>query len=79
MGTTGVIAENQLTKIQVQVKDGNVTLTGPVGSEDERKTVERQVSGMKGVKTVQNQLTVTAGDGADNPTQSRFPRTTGNQ
>ena len=79
MGTTGVIAENQLTKIQVQANGGNVVLSGAVGSEDEKRTIEKQVSGMKGVKSVQNQLTVAPGATANNPTDARFPRTTGNQ
>ena len=78
MGTTGVIAENQLTKIQVQSQDGNVTLTGPVSSEGEKQTVQKQVAGMKGVKSVQNQLTVVQG-GGQNPTESPLPRTSGNQ
>lgn len=79
MGTTGLIAENQLTKIQVQAKDGNVVLTGPVGSEGEKQAVEKQVAGMKGVKSVQNQLTVTPGAANENAIQSPYPRTPGNQ
>ena len=79
MGTTGVIAENQLTYIQVQAKDGVVTLSGPVGTEGEKKTIEKQVAGMKGVKSVQNQLTVTPGANARNPIGSEHPRTPGNQ
>ena len=79
VGTTGVIAENQLTKIQVQAEGGNVTLSGAVGSEGEKQAVEKQVSGMKGVKSVNNQLTVQPGASAKNPTDSPFPRTPGNE
>lgn len=79
LGTTGVIAENQLTKVQVHAQDGNVTLTGPVANEGEKQTIEKQVSGMKGVKSVRNQLTVSPGAGANNPTGSPFPRTPGNE
>ena len=78
MGTTGAIAEDQLTKIQVQSQNGNVTLTGPVSSENEKSTIEKQVAGMKGVKSVNNQLTVTAGE-QRNAIQSPVPRTPGNQ
>ncbi|MGZ8899008.1 MAG: BON domain-containing protein, partial [Limisphaerales bacterium] len=79
MGTTGVIAENQLTKIDVQVQNGTVTLTGAVGSDDEKRTIQKQVSGMKGVQSVNNQLTVQPGATARNPTDSPLPRTQGNQ
>jgi hypothetical protein len=77
LGTTGAIAEDQLTKIQVQSMDGNVTLTGPVGSEDEKRTIAKQVSGMKGVKSINNQLSVNSAQ-PRNPIQSPVPRTTGN-
>ncbi|HVK59076.1 MAG TPA: BON domain-containing protein [Candidatus Kapabacteria bacterium] len=75
MGTTGVIAENQLTKIQVQVQDGVATLSGPVGSEGEKQSLEKQVAGMKGVKSVNNQLTVIPGANSRNPIDARSPRT----
>jgi hypothetical protein len=78
VGTTGAIAEDQLTKIQVQSQNGNVTLTGPVASENEKRTVEKQVAGMKGVKSVNNQLTVTPSD-RRNAIDSPVPRTSGNQ
>lgn len=79
VGTTGLIAEDQLTKIQVQAQDGNVTLTGPVASEGEKESVERQVAGMKGVKSVKNQLTVGPKGVNENSIQSPLPRTPGNQ
>lgn len=79
MGTTGVIAENQLTKIQVQAQNGNVVLTGPVGSEEEKRTIEKQVSGMKGVNSVENRLTVTRAAEDENALDSPIPRTPGNQ
>ena len=79
LGTTGVIAENQLTKIQVEAKNGNITLSGPVSSEGERRTIEKQVSGMKGVKSVSNNLTVQPGANSRNPVQSPVPRTPGNE
>ena len=79
LGTTGVIAENQLTKIQVQAQNGAVTLSGAVSSEGEKQSVEKQVSGMKGVTSVNNQLTVQPGANAKNPIDSSFPRTPGNE
>ncbi len=79
VGTTGVIAENQLTKIDVQVQNGTVTLTGSVASEQEKQTIQKQVAGMKGVQSVNNQLTVQPGSSAQNSTGSPFPRTPGNQ
>jgi osmotically-inducible protein OsmY len=79
VGTTGVIAENQLTQIQVQAQGGNVTISGAVSSADEKEAVEKQVSGMKGVKSINNQLIVQPGASAKNPTDSPFPRTTGNE
>ena len=79
MGTTGVIAEDQLTKIQVQANNGSIVLTGPVGSEGEKKTIEKQVSGMKGVKSVRNELTVSGDAKGRNAIDSPLPRTTGNQ
>jgi hypothetical protein len=78
MGTTGAIAEDQLTKIQVQSENGNVTLSGAVSSEKEKRTVEKQVAGMKGVKSVNNQLTVNSGH-RRNAIDSPVPRTSGNQ
>ena len=77
--TTGAIAENQLTKIDVQVQNGAVTLSGSVASEEEKQTIQNQVAGMKGVQSVNNQLTVQPGSSAQNSTDSPLPRTPGNQ
>lgn len=63
-GTQGVLAVDQLTKIQVKAEGGVVTLTGPVTSEDEKRILEKQVSGLPGVTSVQNKLEV-RGDGDD--------------
>ena len=79
VGTTGVIAENQLTKIDVQVQNGTVTLSGSVASEQEKQTIQKQVAGMKGVQSVNNQLTVQPGSAPQNSTDSPLPRTPGNQ
>ena len=79
MGTTGVIAADQLTKIQVQVRNGVVTLSGPVSTEDEKQDLQKRVEGMKGVQSVQNNLTVGARNLQDTPLQPRVPRTPGNQ
>jgi hypothetical protein len=79
MGTTGVIAENQLTKIDVQVRDGVVTLSGPVANELEKRTIEKQVAGMKGIRGVQNNLTVGGRSVEHVPMDPLVPRTTGNQ
>ncbi|MGV3771458.1 MAG: BON domain-containing protein [Verrucomicrobiales bacterium] len=58
LGTTGIIAADQLTSIQVQAKDGVVTLTGKVGSEKERETMIKRVKGLEGVKDVVANLTI---------------------
>lgn len=73
LGTTGAIAENQLTRIQVSAENGVVTLTGPVGSGQERQAIEDRVSGMKGVRGVRNQLVV-ARMGNNIPLNPRVPR-----
>lgn len=78
LGTTGVLAEEQLTKIDVSVQDGVVTLRGPVASEDEKRIIEKQVSGMKGVKSVRNELTV-GGRQVDDHIDPLVPRGPGNQ
>jgi hypothetical protein len=78
-GTTGAIAENQLTVIDVKVKDGNVTLTGPVTSESEKTTIGKQVAGFKGVRSVQNSLTVGASNRDQKPLQPLVPRGPGNE
>jgi hyperosmotically inducible protein len=79
LGTTGTIPANTLTKIDVQVKDGVVTLSGPVSSEAEKQTVEKQVAGYQGVKGVKNNLTVGGRDVENKPDEPLVPRTPGNQ
>jgi hypothetical protein len=74
LGTTGVIAEDQLTKIDVSVKNGVVTLRGPVTTESERRTIEKQVAGLKGVNSVQNELTVGSPGSNDSPAGGIVPR-----
>ncbi len=79
MGTTGAIAEDQLTRIDVQVQDGVVSLSGPVASEEEKHTIEKQVAGMKGVKSVRNELSVGGRNVRDKAFQPLVPRTPGNE
>jgi osmotically-inducible protein OsmY len=79
LGTTGSIAEDQLTKIQVRAQGGVVVLSGPVSSEAEKRTIEKQVAGMKGVKAVRNALTVGGRNVDDKPMDPIIPRTPGNQ
>jgi len=79
LGTTGTIPANMLTKIDVQVKDGVVTLSGPVSSEGEKDTLQKQVSGYKGVKGVKNNLTVGGRDVENKPDEPLVPRSPGNQ
>jgi osmotically-inducible protein OsmY len=74
LGTTGVIAEEQLTKIDVSVKDGVVTLRGPVGTEREKQVIEKQITGLKGVNSVQNELTVGGRTSNDSPAGGIVPR-----
>ena len=79
MGTTGVIAEDELTKIDVQVQDGVVTLSGPVASEAEKKSIEDRVNGFKGVRQVQNNLTITGRGLSDEITEPFVPRGPGTE
>src|SRR5271156_4059521 len=44
--------------VKVIVRSGNVTLKGPVYSEDEKKTVESYASKVAGANNVNNQITV---------------------
>ena len=46
------------TGINVEVKDGVVTLTGKVESDKVRSRAEKLAKKVKGVKSVENQLTV---------------------
>lgn len=78
-GTTGTIPENSLTKINVQVKDGVVTLSGPVSDEKEKQIIQKQAAGFKGVKGVQNNLTVGGRKVQDKPLEPLVPRNPGNQ
>lgn len=73
-GTTGAIAANQLSPIHVQVRDRNVTLTGPVRSDDEKATIAKQVEGMGGVRSVQNNLTVGGETREHTPPQALVPK-----
>ena len=79
MGTTGAIAEDQLTKIDVRVRNGVVLLSGAVSSEQEKKIIEKQVAGMKGVKSVRSQLSVGGRNVQDKPIQPIVPRNPGNE
>lgn len=79
LGTTGAIAEDQLTKIQVASENGVVTLSGPVGSEQEKGIIGQRVAGMKGVLGVKNELTVVQGPTRDVPLDPLVPRGPGNQ
>ena len=74
IGTTGAIAENQLTSIDVRVQNGDVTLSGDVASEAERRTIERQVSGFRGVRSVKNNLTIARRDAQRKSLQPLVPR-----
>jgi hypothetical protein len=78
-GTTGTIAADQLTPIDVQVQNGNVTLSGPVSSDAEKTTIGKQVAGFKGVKSVQNNLSVGQAARDQKPLQPLVPRGPGNQ
>jgi hyperosmotically inducible protein len=46
-------------RIKVEVKNGAVTLTGPVESEKQKSAAEKQAKKVKGVKSVANQLVIT--------------------
>jgi hypothetical protein len=61
IGTQGILASDQLTDIKVAVTNRVVTLSGDVQSEKNKKTIEKRVAGLDGVKRVNNQLTVNTG------------------
>ena len=44
--------------VQVETKNGHVTLSGQVLNEDQRQMAEREAQGVSGVKTVTNNLEV---------------------
>jgi osmotically-inducible protein OsmY len=56
-----------------------VTLRGPAASEQEKQNIEKQVSGMKGVRGVHNQLTAGGRNVTDKPIDPLVPRGPGNQ
>src|SRR4051812_17112101 len=71
-GTSGAIDASQLTKIDVKAENGVVTLGGPVGSEEEKQIIEKQVKGLKGVRQVVNNL---QSNGAKKSEDPLVPRT----
>lgn len=75
LGTTGAIAEDQLTDIQVEAENGVVTLTGPVQSEDEKKVIGERVSGITGVERLINLLEITPAADRAIPLNPLTPRT----
>jgi hypothetical protein len=79
MGTTGVIAEDKLTRIDVAVQNGVVTLRGAVSSDKEKQSIEKQVAGMKGVGAVRNELSVGGRSLQGHPTQPLTPRGPGTE
>jgi osmotically-inducible protein OsmY len=77
-GTTGAIPENMLTKIDVQVHNGKVTLSGPAATEEEKNSIGKQVAGFKGVRSVENNLTVGGSGRNQRPLKPLVPRGGGN-
>jgi osmotically-inducible protein OsmY len=78
-GTTGAIPENMLTKIDVQVHNGKVTLSGPAATEGEKNSIGKQVAAFKGVRSVENNLTVGGSGRSQRPLQPLVPRGGGNE
>jgi hypothetical protein len=74
MGTTGALADNQLTPIDVSVRNGVVSLTGPVSSAKERDIILKQVKGFKGVHSVEDHLQIGARNVDNKPLQPLVPR-----
>lgn len=54
-GTSGRVAESQLSPIEVTAKDGVVTLSGPVAAA-RRATIVKVVRGLPGVRSVNDNL-----------------------
>lgn len=61
--TTGLAADRNLTALRIKVdsRDGVVTLTGPAPTQAARARAEEIARNVKGVTSVNNQLTVSAG------------------
>ena len=53
-----------LTAVSVDVTNGVVTLAGPVHSEEEKRKIEENVRGIKGVVNVTNNLQIEPGSNA---------------
>jgi osmotically-inducible protein OsmY len=51
-------ANTSLSQVNASVKDGMVTLTGEVETDEQRSLAESSVAGVKGVKGVTNSITV---------------------
>ena len=56
-GTSGRVAESQLSPIEVTAKEGVITLSGPVDA-TRRDTIVKVVRGLPGVKSVNDNLVV---------------------
>jgi osmotically-inducible protein OsmY len=59
------------SEIEVQVKDGEVTLSGQVERREDKRRAEDLAEQVSGVKHVQNNLRVQAGAGGSQPGESR--------
>lgn len=59
---SAIMSDSKLTTsgrfVSVETNDGVVTLTGNVRSQDEFDSIERKVRSIKGVRKVDNQLTI---------------------
>lgn len=59
---TALMKDNSLSSsgrlVSIETTDGVVTLTGNVPSTDESRSIERKVKAIKGVRGVDNQLTI---------------------
>ena len=53
-----LIADKELVYVVIDVKEGNVILSGNVSSEEEKKKAEQLAKSVAGVKTLKNNLTV---------------------
>lgn len=64
-------------QVQVQVNNGNVTLTGSVKTNDDKLKVEKEVRNLDGVKSLNSQLTVQEPSAKDKDKEhNQFPQDT---
>ena len=69
--TNGVYSPQNMSNINISSHDGVVTLTGTVKNEGQKRSLEARFKQMEGVKSINNQLTVSSDTGTSNDRSSQ--------